>query len=133
MTGVPSPSCHARAISRTSTKSLPCYLKVYEPHSPNIAFRRVFISFENLRRHVQRRTDERLVHVVGIDALRETEIGQLENFVPDKNILWFDVTMDDTVVDELVEAHADLFEEACGDLLGILAVSFHPKPQIALA
>lgn len=66
--------------------------------------------------HVERSAYHTLLQLIPInDTLCEAEVSQFQLSIMDHYIFWFHVSMDDTVVYELEESHADLFEIADSD------------------
>ena len=81
----------------------------------------IIIAIENLWSHVIRRTSNIMKLFSFLGPLRETEVNNLDLIVGcDHNILWFDISMDDSLlVDDL-----DSLDHLDGDVEASLEVKF---------
>lgn len=69
--------------------------------------------------------------VVSNDVLGEPEIRQFEAALIDKDVLGFDIAMNDAVVDQLLVADANLLEVVDGCCLRVMPDFFKRRFQIA--
>ena len=72
--------------------------KKYAPHAPNVHFVTVVaIRHQALRRAVPPRTDVLCIGLLAVDATTASEVSQLHLIVHEQNILWFYVSMENSI------------------------------------
>jgi hypothetical protein len=96
-------------LERTDPKD---HLVQHHSQRPDVCLVRVYFPFEHFRRHIDRRSEHSLGHLIsGVEILAETEVTQLDDTVMEEDVVGLHVAVHDVVLVEDLEGLKQLFED----------------------